>query len=75
MCNKVVDTCPFESNSIPDWYKTQKMCDKAVLRDFFILKFGSCRYKTQEMCDKAILENAGTLKSVPSCYKNKRYVQ
>ena len=30
MCNKVVNICLFLSDSIPDQYKTQEMCDKAV---------------------------------------------
>ena len=30
MCDKSVDTCPFMFDSVPDQYKTQKMCYKAV---------------------------------------------
>ena len=30
MCDKSVDTCPFMFDSVPDQYKTQEMCYKAV---------------------------------------------
>ena len=49
MCDKAVDTCPFVFDSVPDWYNSQ------------------------ELFDKAILENGGTLVSIPTCYKNKKY--
>ena len=29
MCDQDVDTCPFVFHSLPDRYKTQKICDKA----------------------------------------------
>ena len=28
ICDKAVGTCPFVSDSVPDQYKTQEMCDK-----------------------------------------------
>ena len=28
MCDKAVDTFPFVSDSVPDQYVTQEMCDK-----------------------------------------------
>ena len=30
MCIRAVNTCSFVLNSVPDQYKTQEMCDKAV---------------------------------------------
>ena len=39
MCDKAVDTCPFVYDYNPDEYKTQKMCDKALSKDFFMGKY------------------------------------
>ena len=30
MCHQAVDICPFVFDSVPDWCKTQEMCDKTV---------------------------------------------
>ena len=30
MCDKAVNTCFFVFISVPDWYKTQEICDEAV---------------------------------------------
>ena len=30
MCDKAVNRCFFVFHSIPDWYKTQEMCDRVV---------------------------------------------
>ena len=34
MCNKAVDNYPHALEFVPECYKTQKMCDKAVNRRF-----------------------------------------
>ena len=39
MCNKVVNICLFLSDSIPDQYKTQEMCDKAVDNYLYLFLF------------------------------------
>ena len=48
------------------------MCQSAVTKLSFVIRYVSDWYKTQDMCDKVILENGGTLKFVPDCYKNKK---
>ena len=35
MCDKAVDTCLFVFDSVPDRYKTQKMCVKVVSQEPF----------------------------------------
>ena len=37
--NCIVDACPFVFDSVPDWYKTQEMCNKAVSFDPFMAKY------------------------------------
>ena len=43
---------------VPECYKTQPMCDKAVNNHIFFL-FNSIadRYKTQKMCDRAVSDD------------------
>ena len=48
MYDRAVDTCLFIFYSIPDRFKTQKMCDKAFSEESFILKCYLDRYKTQK---------------------------
>ena len=36
---------------VPDWYKTQLMCDKAILENGKLLNSVSDCYKDQEMCN------------------------
>ena len=47
------------------------MCQHAVKKLPYLLRYVPDRCKTQQMCEKAILENGGTLKTVPD---GKRYV-
>ena len=52
--NKVVDNYVDALEYAPEWFKTQKMCDKAFSEDFFILKYCLDRYKTQKICHKTV---------------------
>ena len=52
MCNKAVNRCFFEFDSIPDQYKTQEMCDEAVDDSLAILKFISDSFVTSKMIKK-----------------------
>ena len=36
MCNEAVDSYFFLLDSIPGWYKTREMCDRAVFDDAFL---------------------------------------
>ena len=67
MCDKVVDDNPDASEFVPDWYKTQEMCDK-VADDFYI----ALEYKSKEMCDKTISGNPFSLRYVPDQYKTQQ---
>ena len=51
---KTVDTPPFVFVSVPDWYKTQEMCDKDISNDTFVLKYCIDRQRTQKIFDKTI---------------------
>ena len=46
MCDKAVDKCPFVSDSVPNQYKTQEMCNKNLFEDPLKLKYCHDRYKT-----------------------------
>ena len=65
MCDKVIDGNPDALEFVPDWCKTQEMCDK-VVDDFYI----ALEYKSKEMCDKT--ENPFSLRYVPDQYKTQQ---
>ena len=68
MCGKAVDTCPFAFGSVPDWDKTQEICDTVVFEEPFVVKYCLYRYKTQEMCHKAFDDFLLALKFVHDCF-------
>ena len=43
----------FVFDSIPDWYKTQEMCERVVSENPFLIVSYPYKYKTQRMCDEA----------------------
>ena len=65
-----MDIYKFLNISIGTVMKNPEMCNHAVKKLPYLLRYVLDRFKTQQMCDKAILEIGGTLKSVPDCYKN-----
>ena len=53
--------------SVPDYYKNQEMCNKAVDNYLYALKFVSEYFMTQEMCDKAVGNLYSKIQFVPKC--------
>ena len=51
MCIKGVEVCPRQLQYIPDHFKTQGTCDRAVRDDFFSLQFVPDWFVTQEQID------------------------
>ena len=54
MCKHAVKTLPFILRYVSDQYKTQQMCDKAILENGETLESVSDCYKNQKMCHKAV---------------------
>ena len=54
MCEKAVNIYDSTIQFVPDCYKTQKMCDKVICEDPFMLVKDPDRYKTQGTCDKVV---------------------
>ena len=46
-----------ELHNVPDHFKTQEMCDKAVTFNPYTLRFVPDHFKAQEMCDAAVRED------------------
>ena len=46
---------------IPDELKTQKMCEKSVVFNPYVLDFVSDHFKTKKMCEGAVENEAGAL--------------
>ena len=53
MCDKVIFENGGTLKSVPDCYKNQEMCNKAVDNYPYAWEFVTECYKTQEICDKA----------------------
>ena len=54
MCNQAVRNNAAAFFLVPDRFKTQEMCIKALEVDPWQLKNVPDHFKTQEMCDKAV---------------------
>ena len=53
MCKNALKKLLFVTRYVPDWYKTQKMCNKTV-NTYHWIQFVPYYYKTQEICDRAV---------------------
>ena len=58
----------FVFDSIPDWYKTQEMCERVVSENSFLIVPCPYKYKTQRMCDEAVDDSLEALKLPISLY-------
>ena len=54
MCKYVIKKLPFLIRYVPDQYKTQQMCDQAILKNGGTLKSVPDYCKNQEMCNKTV---------------------
>ena len=50
MCKHIVKKLPYLLRYVPDQYKTQQVCDKAILENGGTLKSVPDCYKKCEMC-------------------------
>ena len=50
MCDNVVDNYAHALASVPDFYKSQIMCNKSVSTHPSAIQFVHDRFKTQEIC-------------------------
>ena len=56
--NKQLKNClqfPLCIKTCLDCYKTQKMCDKVISEDRFMLVYDPDRYKTERTCEKLLM--------------------
>ena len=44
MCDKAVNRCFFVTDSIPNQYKTQEMCDRIIYENPFSIRYFSDQY-------------------------------
>ena len=73
MCKHVVKRVPYLIRYVSDQYKTQQMCDMAILANGGTLTSVSDCYKNQEMCN-TVDNYHHALYFVPECYKSKKCV-
>ena len=63
------ENLPFVVRYIPDWYKTQGTCDKAILENDVTLKSVLECYKNHSKCNKAVDNYENSLEFVTNSYK------
>ena len=54
MCKHEVETLPYLLRYVHDWYKTQQMYDKTILKNNGTLKSIPGFYENQKICNKAV---------------------
>ena len=60
---------------IPDYLKTQEMCEKAVEKDPHMLCHVPDHFKTQEMCDKTVRDDPFSLVCVPDWFVTQQQIK
>ena len=65
---------PFEIRYVPSQYKTQGMCDKAVVENGGTLQFVPDNYKNKKMCNQAVDNDVYALKYVTEALNLKKYL-
>ena len=65
MCNKAILGNGGALKSVPDCYKNQEMCNKAVDN---VLEFVCECFMTLKICDKAVNTDPSTIKIFPKCF-------
>ena len=68
MCKYAVKKLPDLLRYVPDQYKTQQMCYKAILENGKTLKSTLNFYKNQEMFNKTVDNYPHPLEFVPKCH-------
>ena len=74
MCKHAVKKLPYLSRYVPDRYKTQQMCVKALLENCGTLNSVPDYYKSQEMCNKAVDNYPYALEFVPEFFMTQKCV-
>ena len=72
--SEIMRTKPDAFHRIPDHFKTQKMCIKAVGVDPFFLELITDHFKTQEICDKAVKEDFSSLQFVSDWFVTREWM-
>ena len=73
MYNEIMCTMPNAFHRIPDCFKTQEMCSKAVV-DSWQLKNVRNRFKIQKMCDAAVCKKLGMMLFVPDWFVTQQQI-
>ena len=72
MCDKVVNTYPSGIKFVPECFMTQKICDKAVNKYFFVFDSIPDHYKNREIGVTVFSEDHSLIVYCPDKYKTQR---
>ena len=69
MCNKVVEKDLMMLKLVPNHFKNQEICEKAVKNLFYAFSYVLDQYKTKQTCESVVLKDPEKLQFVPNQYK------
>ena len=72
MCDKAVNTYPSTVQFVPECYKTQERCNKAINRCFFVFNLILGRYKIQKLSYRVDSEDPFLKVYCPDQYKTQK---
>ena len=75
MCDKAISRCYLVLGSIPDRYKTQKLCGKVFSENPFSIVYCSAKYKSQRMCNEAVDDSLAALKLIPDWFVTSKIIK
>ena len=58
-----------------DWCKTQKLYDRVVSEDPFLIVYSPDKQKTQKMCNKAVDCSLAALKFIPDWFGTRKMIK
>ena len=75
MSDKAVNRCFLAFAYILDQCKTQKICNRVISEDTFMLVYCPNRYKIQRMCDEAVDACLAALKFIPDWFATNKMLE
>ena len=62
-------------DSIPNWDKTQQLCDRVISGNPFLVAYRPDQYKTQKICNKAVYDSITVLKPIPNWFVTSKMIK
>ena len=67
--------CQFVFDCVLNQYKSQKVCDRVVSEDPFLIVYCPDKYKSLTMCDEAVHDSLAALKLIPEYFVTSKMIK